>query len=70
MSHLDDLTFEQAYEELTAIIEQMESGTLPLDESVKLYERGQNLSAYCERLLEDAELRINQLNEDGSISQI
>lgn len=55
---ISDLTFEAAYVELTQIIEQLENGTLTLESSVKLYERGRLLAEHCERLLEGAEIRI------------
>lgn len=58
-------TFEAAYSELEGIIAQLESGELSLDESVKFFERGRELSAYCQSLLENAELRITQINADA-----
>jgi exodeoxyribonuclease VII small subunit len=60
-----DLTFEQAFEELDAIVKQLEAGELSLDESLALYERGQALAARCQRLLETAELKIQTLTSDG-----
>ena len=44
----------------------MESGELPLEQSVALYERGQKLSAHCQALLEEAELKIKLVDEAGS----
>jgi exodeoxyribonuclease VII small subunit len=64
MTEIQDLSFEQAFEELNALVEQMESGTLKLEESVTLYERGQQLAAYCEALLDNAELRVSQLDDE------
>ncbi|WP_119068791.1 exodeoxyribonuclease VII small subunit [Aggregatilinea lenta] len=60
------LTFEQAFEELETIVGQLEAGDLSLEESVTLYERGQKLALLCGDLLDNAELRIQQLNEDGT----
>jgi exodeoxyribonuclease VII small subunit len=56
-----ELSFEQAFEELEAIVEQLEAGQLPLEESLVLFERGQALAARCGQLLESAELRVKQL---------
>ncbi len=70
MTDINDMSFETAYEELTTIIDQLESGALALDDSVKLYERGQQLSAHCEQLLASAELHIQQLNADGSVEDL
>src|SRR5690349_19310541 len=44
MSDIQELSFEAAYAELETIIGKLESGELPLDESVDLYERGRKLS--------------------------
>jgi exodeoxyribonuclease VII small subunit len=67
---LDQLTFEQAFEELNTIVQQLESGELALEESVTLYQRGRTLSAHCQSLLDRAELRVNQLNDDGSVTPL
>lgn len=60
-----DLTFEQAYRELESIVTRLEAGSLSLDESLALFERGQRLSAWCEDQLNNAELRISQLSATG-----
>ena len=59
---LSDLNYEQAFSELEGIVETLESEQKPLDESLKLYERGQLLVQYCMALLDQADLRIRQLN--------
>jgi exodeoxyribonuclease VII small subunit len=64
---MDDLSFEEALLELEQTVAQLESGSLPLDESLALFERGQRLATYCGRLLDRAQLRIEQLTEDGEI---
>lgn len=68
MSNTNELSFEQAYTELQAVIEKLESGELSLDDSVTLYERGRHLSLRCQKLLDNAELRIQQVNQDGTLS--
>ncbi len=67
MSDINELSFEAAYAELETIISRLESGELPLEESVKLFERGRLLSEQCQSLLDKAELRVNQLTSDGRI---
>ena len=58
---IEDLTFEQAFEELEATVAKLEDGDLSLEESLALFERGQRLSAQCSRLLEQAELKVTEL---------
>lgn len=62
---LADLTYEQAFSELEEIVEALETAQKPLEETVKLYERGQLLVQYCASLLEQADLRIKQLNPNS-----
>lgn len=61
---IKDLTYEEAYTELEAIVGQLETGELPLEESLALFERGQALSRRCGELLEEAEIKLRQLTED------
>jgi exodeoxyribonuclease VII small subunit len=60
------LTFEQAFQELQALVAQLEEGELPLEDSLKLFERGQALAARCSQLLDEAELRLKALVPDES----
>ena len=60
------LTYEQAFSELESIVEAMDNQQQPLDETMKLFERGQVLSQYCTSLLDNAELRIKELNTSKS----
>ena len=55
------LTFEDAYKQLVELVRKMESGELPLADSVAAYEQGIKLKAYCEQLLKEAELKIETL---------
>ncbi len=55
------LSFEEAYKQLTELVQKMESGELPLADSVAAYEQGVKLKAYCEQLLKEAELKIETL---------
>lgn len=54
-------TYESLYARLQAIVARMESGELPLAEALTLYEEGMRLAATCQRVLDEAELRIQQL---------
>jgi exodeoxyribonuclease VII small subunit len=55
------LSFEEAYKQLTELVQKMESGEMPLADSVAAYEKGIKLKAYCEQLLKEAELKIETL---------
>ena len=56
------LSFEDSFAELDTIVHRLESGELPLEDSVALYERGRLLAAHCQRLLDSAELRITSIS--------
>lgn len=58
-------TFEASLAELEKIVEQLENGDLPLEESLKLFENGVKLSRECRERLSDAERRIEVLMKDG-----
>ena len=60
--------FEAAIAELESIVKKLEDGDLPLDASLALYERGVHLSRFCHARLEDAERRIEVLNERGQLT--
>ena len=59
--------FEAAIAELETIVKKLEDGDLPLEQSLELYERGVHLSRFCHARLEDAERRIEILNERGEL---
>ncbi len=52
------LTFEQARDELEAIVRRLEDGSVTLQESLDLWERGEQLAAHCDALLGKAEQRL------------
>jgi len=60
-----ELSFEQALQGLTTMVEKLESGKLSLEESVKAFEEGVKLARQCEKLLDDAEQRLQVLDADG-----
>ena len=59
--------FESAAAELASIVKTMEEGDLSLEKSLELYERGVQLSRFCHTRLEEAEKRIEILNERGDL---
>jgi exodeoxyribonuclease VII small subunit len=65
MSTIKD--FESALAELEAIVKTLEEGDLALEKSLELFERGIELSRFCHGRLEDAERRIEILNERGEL---
>ncbi len=69
---VDELSYEEAFEELKVLVAKLESSDLPLETSLKLFERGQALAARCAHLLDEAELRIRQLlpSEEGGAQEV
>ena len=59
--------FEAAIAELESIVKKLEEGDLPLESSLQLYERGVHLSRFCHSRLEEAERRVEILNERGEL---
>lgn len=59
--------FEAALAELEQIVKRLEDGDLPLEDSLQLYERGVHLSRFCHARLEEAERRVEILNERGDL---
>ena len=59
--------FEAAIAELETIVKKLEEGDLALETSLQLYERGVHLSRFCHARLEEAERRIEILNERGEL---
>lgn len=61
-----DLSFEDAYAQLEDVLAALEAGDLTLDESLARYELGVALTEFCERKLEQAELRVRKWLPDNS----
>lgn len=63
--------FEASLEKLESLVEQMESGDLSLDESLKLFEEGIKLTRECQQALATAEQKVNQLMEkNGALETV
>jgi exodeoxyribonuclease VII small subunit len=58
---LENLSYEDAFERLTKIIQLLEDGEISLDESIKYYEQGIELKNYCEKKLKNAEMKIKKV---------
>jgi len=67
-NHNNSKSFEEYLKELENIVSEMESGNIPLDKALEMYERGINISQYCIKELEKAELKLKKLSKkiDGS----
>lgn len=63
---MEELTFEQAFLQLEDTVHSLEAGELALDEAIALFERGTRLAELCDKLLNEAELRVRQLVPDGA----
>ena len=62
-------TFEEDFSELSALVERLQQGDLPLEETIALFEQGMRLSFECERFLDEADRRVELLvrREDGRL---
>ena len=65
-------SFESSLKELEQIVEQLEAGDLPLEQSLELFEQGVRLSRECQRRLDEAEQKVEILlkGDDGSIRAV
>jgi len=62
-----EVDFESALKELETLVSRMESGELSLDESLKAFERGIELTRKCQSSLEAAELKVQTLTKDKEL---
>jgi exodeoxyribonuclease VII small subunit len=63
---MSDMRFEDALARLEQIVDTLEAGKLPLEESLKAFEEGVGLARRCAKYLDDAERRIELLTRDES----
>ena len=61
---MSDIKFEDALQRLEQIVDQLETGNLPLEQSLKVFEEGVGLARRCAKYLEEAEKRIELLTRD------
>mgnify|MGYP000906256156 CR=1 FL=1 len=61
-----ELTFEENLKELESIVDQLESGEVDLEKSVKLYEKGMMLKNLCDKKLKKVELQIKKIKLENN----
>jgi len=71
-NNINTLPFEEALKELEALKIKMESGNIPLDDALTLFERGNALKSHCEKILANAKMKVEKIveNKDGSIETV
>ena len=67
---VEEMSFEEALAAFEQVVGALESGQVPLEESIALYERGAKLRAHCEARLREAELKVEKIvaGPDGAAS--
>lgn len=60
---MEKLTFENALKQLEDTVSKLESNELTLDESIELYSKGNELSAFCLKCLDEAQLKITDISQ-------
>ena len=63
---IEKMSFEEALAELESVVNNLESGSIPLEESIKLYERGATLKAHCEAKLSSAEEKVARITRSAN----
>lgn len=63
---IKELSFEKALKELEQIVGRLERGDVELEESINIWERGEALKDHCDRLLKQAESRVEKITLDAS----
>jgi exodeoxyribonuclease VII small subunit len=61
LTDIKELSFERGLKELETIVSRLERGDVELEESIAIYERGEALKEHCDRLLKQAEARVEKL---------
>ena len=67
---IKDLSYEEAYKELETTVGKLEGELSNLEKALALFERGQKLATYCKKLLENAELTVQKLTDDGKLEDM
>lgn len=71
MTHINDdnISFEKALSELEDVVQKLESGDLPLEEAIKYYEKGMNLSKTCDSILKNVSEKITDIMDEEGESE-
>ena len=69
-SDIQEMTFERALKELESIVSRLERGDVELEESISIYERGEALKSHCDKLLKQAEARVEKLTLDPNLRPV
>lgn len=65
MTEIKDMSFEDALREFETVVGKLDSGDVPLEEMIALYDRGAALKAHCDAKLKDAEEKIARITTDA-----
>ena len=60
-----ELKFEESLKELEETVKKLESGDTTLEEAIELFERGVHLAKNCRKLLDEAQLKVKKITENG-----
>lgn len=63
---MTEIKFEESIKKLEGIVDELEAGTLSLDEAIKKYEEGMRLSGLCQKKLQDIQKKVEALVKDSS----
>ena len=63
---IKEMSFERALKELEDIVQRLEQGKVELEESITIYERGEQLKDHCDRLLKQAEAKVERITLSGA----
>lgn len=63
-------SYEQAVTRLEEIVSKLEGGECPLEESMKLFQEGTELCAYCSKLLSDAKQKVTEISEENGENDV
>ena len=66
----DEISIEQAFEQLDKMMEQLESRDISLEDSFQVYKQGMDLLKYCHGKIDMVEKKMLQVNEDGELSEL
>ncbi|WP_413379816.1 exodeoxyribonuclease VII small subunit [Alkalihalobacillus sp. 1P02AB] len=67
----EEISFEEAMNELENVVEQLEQGDVPLDEAISMFQKGMELSKQCHDKLEEVEKKMDRiLHPDGEIEEV